>query len=184
MYILSRNNNTFLHAHKKISTSQPAARKNYPLSPSDFRPISILSSLSKVFALLMAKQMNEFVKKHNFISPLQSGDRKNHSCSNAALKITDDIRSIKCELLSCKLKAYYGLSISGLRLEKSYLVYKFRRVKIGDDRTSIRSLQGCFRLHPWSIAIYHLDKDLSLKLVYKIRNLGYDTKSQLSVKSM
>uniref|UniRef100_W8B6W6 Putative RNA-directed DNA polymerase from transposon X-element n=3 Tax=Ceratitis capitata TaxID=7213 RepID=W8B6W6_CERCA len=143
----------------KIGTVLPVAKKNRPCSPSDFRPISVLPVLSKVFEMLLAKQINEFVSKHNLISPFQSGFRKNHSCSTAVLKISDDIRSnmdenkftllclldfskafdmVNHELLSCKLKAYFGFSCSALKLVKSYLVDRFQFVKIGEDTSQLK----------------------------------------------
>ena len=60
-------------------------------SPSDFRPIALLSFLSKVLKKVVHDQLMEFVK--GIFDPLQAGFRKHHDTATALLKLTEDVRS-------------------------------------------------------------------------------------------
>lgn len=100
----------------------------------------------------MAGQISTFVQQNKLISSLQSGFRKNHSCSTAMLKILDDIRidfdkgyltllclldfskafdSVDHKLLCMKLKHYFGFKDSSVKLMASYLNGRTQRVKSG-----------------------------------------------------
>jgi len=57
----------------------------------EFRPISILPFLSKLLEKVMQQQISRFLHSKNLIHPLQSGFRRDHSCTTALLKITNDI---------------------------------------------------------------------------------------------
>ena len=56
------------------------------------RPISLLSSLSKVFEKVLYKRMVKFFNKNNLFTPAQYGFRPKYSCANAIAEITDFIR--------------------------------------------------------------------------------------------
>ena len=70
----------------------PIKKLRNPSSPSDYRPISLLCSLSKVLEKLVHQQISDYLIKNNKLDPYQSGFRKNFSTQSALLKITDDIR--------------------------------------------------------------------------------------------
>ena len=72
----------------------PIPKVSIPLSPSDFRPISILPSLSKIIEKLANIQIVAYLLEHNFLDPYQSAYRKNHGTQTALLKLTDDIYDI------------------------------------------------------------------------------------------
>lgn len=71
----------------------PLKKARAPSSPADFRPISILPLLSKVFEKIVHSQMIQYLESNNLIDPLQTGFRKNHSTQTALLKLADDIRT-------------------------------------------------------------------------------------------
>ena len=57
--------------------------------PSNYRPISILSVLSKPLEKHMIKHMLSHINKYELIHPNQSGFRKHHSCHTALTNLVD-----------------------------------------------------------------------------------------------
>ena len=54
----------------------------------DYRPISLLSVLSKLLEKHVHVQLNDYLEKHLLIHPFQSGFRCKHSCSTALVRLT------------------------------------------------------------------------------------------------
>jgi predicted RNA binding protein YcfA (HicA-like mRNA interferase family) len=50
-------------------------------------------NLSKVFEVLMARQMEAHIQKNGFLTVFQSGFHRHHSTTAAVLKVMEDIRS-------------------------------------------------------------------------------------------
>ena len=71
----------------------PLKKKSAPSSPSDFRPIALLSFLSKTLEKLVHDQIVVFVTRVGILDPLQAGFRKHHSTTTGLIKFTDDIRT-------------------------------------------------------------------------------------------
>jgi hypothetical protein len=69
----------------KFSKVLPIAKSKQPFSPSDYRPICILPSLSKALELLMKEQIMAFVIGNGFPNRFQSGFRSAHSTTTALL---------------------------------------------------------------------------------------------------
>ena len=76
----------------KRAVVTPIPKCRLPSSPSDFRPISILSATSKVLEAVAFEQITEYVTINGFLDPLQSGFRSKCSTHTALIKIVDDIR--------------------------------------------------------------------------------------------
>ena len=55
------------------------------------RPISILSTLSKLLERQVYPSMYEHLTKHNLLSIHQSGFHPYHSCDTALIKLTDSL---------------------------------------------------------------------------------------------
>ena len=113
----------------------------------NYRPVSVLSTISKLFERVKYDQLyNKFLPT---FSVNMSGFLRGHSCCTALLKLTYDWRtaldqkkdvgvvvidlskafdSICHNLLLAKLKAY-GLRDSAIELIQSYLSHRFQRVK-------------------------------------------------------
>ena len=77
---------------KAVITSVP--KVSIPLSPSDFRPISLLPSLSKIIEKLANIQIVAYLIEHSFLDPYQSAYMKNHSTQTALLKLCEDIYDV------------------------------------------------------------------------------------------
>ena len=77
-----------------------------PRSPNDYRPISILSTLSKVFEKVIYSKLYSFVTRNCILSPQQFGFRtnRNHSTELVIAAIYDDMICIKDnKLITCTL---------------------------------------------------------------------------------
>ena len=63
-------------------------------NPSNYRPISLLSSLSKVFEKVLNTRMVEFLEKHQLLSNIQFGFRPKRSCTHAIASVTELMRNV------------------------------------------------------------------------------------------
>ena len=58
----------------------------------NYRPISLLSNISKLFERAMHTRITEFLNAENILYDLQFGFRKKHSTNYAILSILENIR--------------------------------------------------------------------------------------------
>lgn len=63
------------------------------IDPQNYRPISIISVIAKVFEKLIYNQVSKYLENNNILSPFQSGFRPNYSTTSALLKLTNDVYS-------------------------------------------------------------------------------------------
>lgn len=70
----------------------PINKVSKPLTVNDYRPIALLSPLSKVLERLDYDQLSAFLQRHSVLDPMQCGFRKGHSTSSALLKLLNDVR--------------------------------------------------------------------------------------------
>ena len=77
----------------KISRVCPIPKTDNPTSIKDYRPISVLSVLSKVYERVILNQLCSFIETQNLYNINQSGFRKGHSTNTLLLKLRDDIRT-------------------------------------------------------------------------------------------
>ena len=136
-------------AEHKIAEVTPVFKKNDPLNVENYRPISILPSISKVYEKVLKKQLEEFFE--NKLSPILCGFRKGHSTQHALLRLLQNCQKaldkgekvgmvlmdlskaydcIPHDLLIAKLNSY-GLDKNSLKLLSSYLSNRRQKVKIG-----------------------------------------------------
>lgn len=136
----------------KLATVIPILKKNNPEDIANYRPISILSVISKVIEKLVYKRIYEFLSKFNIISDSQHGFRKGKSTQSAATELFEFIYaqldkgqkvagiffdlsrafdSIRFDFIENKL---YNLGIRGIILEwlKDYLRNRQIIVKVSN----------------------------------------------------
>lgn len=78
--------------------------KGDPLKPENYRPITILSCLGKLFTLIINNRLTEYTKTHNTIGSCQAGFRQNHSTADNLFiikSLIDIARSNKNKLHCC-----------------------------------------------------------------------------------
>ena len=91
MFNKSIKNGTFPTA-LKLSQTNPIHKKGSTLQISNYRPISLLSNINKIFEKLMFKRLYNFLEKYKCIYNLQFGFRQQHSTNHAMLGITQKIQ--------------------------------------------------------------------------------------------
>jgi hypothetical protein len=75
----------------KTSVVLPIPKVSSSAKISDYRPISLLVCLSKVFEVLMARQMERHIRCNNLLTVFQSRFHRHHSTAAAVLKVIENI---------------------------------------------------------------------------------------------
>ena len=70
----------------------PLFKKDNPLDPKNYRPITITSSTSKIFEKILHAQINQYLSSKKLLSPLQFGFREKISTQDALIYFTETIR--------------------------------------------------------------------------------------------
>ena len=65
-----------------------------PIIPSNYRPISNLSTISKIIERLVLSRITSHVSSSPNFNPFQSAYRKHHSTETTLLRITDSLRNL------------------------------------------------------------------------------------------
>ena len=77
----------------KIAKVIALYKKGATDSPSDYRPISLLSIFSKIFEKIMHKRLYEFLEVNDILHSLQFGFRRKHSTSHTLISMTEKVRN-------------------------------------------------------------------------------------------
>ena len=123
----------------------------------NYRPISILTQLNKVFEKLIHTRLMNFCVEQNILTPKQFGYRKKHNTMHAILSLTEEIKACMedkkvCAALFIDLKGafdtinidimlekleHYGVREKELNLFKSYLSNRKQYIRSGDIKSVI-----------------------------------------------
>ena len=77
----------------KVSKVIPVFKKVSPLDPSNYRPISLLSNIDKIFEKLIYSRVILFLESNSAIYSKQLGFRKAHSTNYALMSMIERIQS-------------------------------------------------------------------------------------------
>ena len=66
-------------------------KEGEPTDLSNYRPISLLPTISKIFERIIHIQLQEYFNSNNLLAEQQYGFRPNHSTEYAAVKLVDHI---------------------------------------------------------------------------------------------
>ena len=123
---------------------------------SNYRPISLLSNIDKIFEKILYKRLQSFLSKHKILFSQQFGFRKSYSTSHAVLSITQKIYdalesgkfayavfvdlqkafdTVDHSILLSKLE-HYGIRGLPLSLFKSYLSGRTQFVSVSGVSSS------------------------------------------------
>ena len=142
----------------KKAIVSPLHKKNSTLDKENYRPVSILPILSKLYERAINAQLMNFfeTKFHTYLSAFRPG----YGCQSTLLRIIEDwkqalddnkyvaailmdlSKAFDClphDLLLLKLK-YYGLSENALKLMKSYLTNRKQCVKLGSIKSNFEAI--------------------------------------------
>ena len=123
----------------KLADITPLHEKGRKDNKENYKPVSILPTLSKIFEKILFEQISVFFDK--FLSDQQYGFRKGYSVDKGkafGALLTDLSKVFNCldhELLIAKLNAY-GFNLPALRLIHDYLSNRKQRTKIDDNYSS------------------------------------------------
>lgn len=138
----------------KIAHILPIPKTNSPKDISDFRPISILTALSKVLERIMSNQIMEFIRSKELLHDKQSGFRSNRSTTTALALVAQEIYedldisnfslmtlldfskafdSVDHTVLLNKLRHLFFFSNTACNLIESYLKGRQQCVKIDNE---------------------------------------------------
>ena len=113
----------------KISKVIPVYKKDDNTNLSNYRPISLLPSMSKIFERVILEQLFTYVDDNNLIHRHQYGFRKHHSTEYAALHIVDYVY-YKLDLIKIPINLYLDLSKAFDSLLHEILLKKLQHYRI------------------------------------------------------
>ena len=86
----------------KVSKVTPIHKGGNAAEPTNYRPISTLSTFTQIYEKLIYKQLINYIEKQNILYEFQFGFRKGHSTGLAIAEITDNLkRAIDNNLYTC-----------------------------------------------------------------------------------
>ena len=146
--------NALFEDELKYANITPIHKKDDATDKSNYRPVSVLPVVSKIFERVLHRQIGTYMER--FLSTFLCGYRKGYNAQHASMSVLEKWRisldnkgfggailmdlskafdTLNHELLIAKLHAY-GFDIKALRLMKSHLSNRWQRTKINTSFSS------------------------------------------------
>ena len=159
--IINKSLITGIYLHRlKIAKVIPIYKKENKLLMDNYRPISLLSSMSKLFEKVVYNQLFTYFQKNRLLYNGQYGFRMNHSTELAAIELVDrilkDIDNKKLPLaiymdlskafdtldhnILIKKLQYYGVIGTPLNWFQSYLTDRTQYVEVNNESSSLQTI--------------------------------------------
>jgi hypothetical protein len=144
----------------KVARVKALFKKGDVHDPNNYRPISILPAVSKIFEKAIQKQMTMFFEAHSMFYHSQYGFRSQHSTEFAVLELTDRLstsmdkgeiplaifidlsKAFDClshDILLKKL-SYYGFDDLAISLMRDYLCNRQQFIKTSEFTSNLKDL--------------------------------------------
>ena len=144
----------------KIAKVTPLHKKNSPLNHLNYRPISLLSVISKLYEKVIYSRIYDYLVENNLIYDKQFGFRSTYSTNHALISITEKIKSLLDKglyvcgvfidlekafdtvnhVILCDKLNLYGLRGNVNKLIKSYLSNRKQFVSINGSDSELKDL--------------------------------------------
>ena len=121
----------------KVSKIKPLFKKGNVTLLNNYRPISLLPCVSKIFERVLFNQLYEYFDRNDLLTQQQYGFRKNHSTEFAAMELIDRVANLlelgkipfnlyielskAFDVLNHDKLEFYGLNDLTIKLIKNYL---------------------------------------------------------------
>ena len=148
-------------AQLKIAKIIPIFKSGDPLSLDNYRPISLLSSFSKILEKIMCTRLTDHLESNNLICNEQFGFRKNHSTFHPVIHLLNSITessnnkkvsiAIFCDLrkafdtcnsdILCKKLTKFGIKGVEQQWFRSYLSERKQFVRVDDVQSDLLSIE-------------------------------------------
>ena len=144
----------------KVAKVIPLFKKGDRLDPSNYRPISLLSALSKILEKLIFKRTISFLTTHNIFTNSQFGFRQKHSTVHALLNFVDKVAhaidnhshligifldfskafdTINHDILLYKL-SHYGIRGKALEWFRNYLTKRKQYTSLNGHNSTLKEI--------------------------------------------
>ena len=141
------------HEEWKEARVSPLYKSGAKNDPSNYRPISVIPTVSKIYEKIIYDQLYDYLNTYNLLTHCQSGFRSFHSTLTALLEATNDwsvnidngmlngvvfidlkkaFDTIDHEILLLKL-SNYGVDSTCLKLFESYLTNRSQKCKVNGE---------------------------------------------------
>lgn len=140
----------------KIALVTPVYKKGSPKDPGNYRPISSLPIISKIFEKILFNQLSKYTETNSLLSKRQFGFRKNHSSDQMLMSLLQhwyssiDNKKLICALSLDVKKAFdsishplllhklacFGLHHSAVDIISSYLSGRLQITKVAGSLSS------------------------------------------------
>ena len=145
----------------KTARVTPIYKKGVKSDPGNYRPISVLSQVNKVFEKILHKRLYKYLTKFKILYEYQFGFREGHSTTQALAEITDRLKNVMDDKeLSCGIfidltKAFdtvdhnillrkmfsYGIRGNVHNLFKSYLSNRQQYVRVNNANSDLKPVK-------------------------------------------